>query len=659
MSVDAPDQFQIYQQRRQHLLKALDEQVVLLERLNMLTAAGNMRNLAERTATDNFKVMVVGEFNRGKSTLINAFLGKKVLPAYAVPTTAIINEVKWGDEPKAFLYHLPPDNGGQQRIEQIPVDDLEKYVVAAAGDGEQGKPFEKVVLEWPLDLCRDGVELVDAPGLNADLAHQRITLDYLTRADAVVFVIACDFPMSKSESETVAVIKGTLHYEDIFFVCTRLDRVDDDQELVKKRLLQLLTPLSREGARHVYFVNALGALQAKITQNPTQLQASGVPDAERDLKNFLATERGRIKLVRPAYDLQDSVQQARQGIREAEKLAQQSVQELQRRYDEAQQPLMQLSSQLQDIKLQINAFRGNLRNDIGDRARAFFLDLANQPKGWTVGFNPENAIGVHLLSHERREALADETVKLLSGKANARYEEWQTSTLLPTVEAEMRDRLLPAIKRRVETFDAGLADVKVGLTGVDLRTSVAVGEQQVPLWQRVVGGVGGLLLGDVFSAGFGVAFGIKPMLVNAGILLGVATASVILTGGLSLAIIVPAMIGASAFQLFLRGATATEQVVAKVAEEFSAYIKNDRDKLVANVVNAVDEQVQLVQEKVEQILTADLNSVRERVEGVLAEKLRGQQSAEERQQHLRQVDAALDAQFRFVVDLMKEYAMTV
>jgi len=51
------------------------------------------------------------------------------------------------------------------------------------------------------------VELIDSPGLNADPVHQQITLDYLTRADGIVFVIAADFPVSAEEKRMIEVIR--------------------------------------------------------------------------------------------------------------------------------------------------------------------------------------------------------------------------------------------------------------------------------------------------------------------------------------------------------------------------------------------------------------------------------------------------------------------
>ncbi len=662
MSTQTPGQFDIYQERRLNLIRSLKRQVELLNRLGLTTAAGNMQKLADEVASDAFKVLVLGEFSRGKSTFINALLGQKVLPAYTIPTTAIINEVRWGEQPAAYLYHLPDPASGskKQRIEQIPVDTIERYVVVSDDDGSTGKPYEKVVLTWPLDLCRDGVEIVDTPGLNADPAHKEITMSYLAHADAVIFVIACDFPAAQTEKDMVHTIYDEMHYEDIFFICNRVNMVGDDLALVKRRLLQLLAPMTRQGERHIYFVDARGALQARIVHDEQLAQASGVPAAEHDLKEFLATEKGRIKLVRPAHALQDSVLKTREAIRDAEQLSQKSLQALQKAYEDAQQPLLQLSMQVSEISSQITTFRYGLSMDITDRANAFFRQIADQPREWIKGWTPQNVIGItSLLSSQKREALVDETVRYLTDKVEHQYKQWQEQTLIPFIESQVQTTLRPRIESRIKAFDAGLERVKVDLVSGGLSGGISITGESVPLWQRVVGGVGGLLLGDIFSAGFGVAFGVKQAAANVGVALGIAIASVAFTGGLSLPFILPALLAANVIQLFIKGGQMNDKITTQVADSFAKHLSDERDKLVASIARAVDEQAALLQTRIEEMLNADLASTREQVEEALKVKQQGQLAVDQKMRELHQASSELDAQDKVVTDLLAAYAMAV
>ena len=84
-------QYENFQKRRETLLALIQRQLKVLHSLDMKSQEQTLYKLANRVQADSFKVLVLGEFKRGKSTFINALLGDEVLPAYAKPCTAIIN----------------------------------------------------------------------------------------------------------------------------------------------------------------------------------------------------------------------------------------------------------------------------------------------------------------------------------------------------------------------------------------------------------------------------------------------------------------------------------------------------------------------------------------------------------------------------------------
>src|SRR5689334_21073666 len=90
----ADDSFDQFLRRRATLLGVIERVANVYATLGLSTATNHLVQMRQRVAADYFKVMIVGQSNRGNSTTINAMLGQKVLPAYAIPTTAIINEVK-------------------------------------------------------------------------------------------------------------------------------------------------------------------------------------------------------------------------------------------------------------------------------------------------------------------------------------------------------------------------------------------------------------------------------------------------------------------------------------------------------------------------------------------------------------------------------------
>jgi GTP-binding protein EngB required for normal cell division len=639
------DSFDQFLRRRATLLGVIERVANVYATLGLNTATNHLVQMRQRVAADYFKVMIVGEFNRGKSTTINAMLGQKVLPAYAIPTTAIINEVKWGEAPRARLYYLPSGPDGAQRVEDIPVDQIERYVVTKEG----GNPYEKVELYWPLDLCRDSVELIDSPGLNADPVHQQITLDYLTRADGIVFVIAADFPVSAEEKRMIEVIREMRH-EEIFFVVNRINVIDPREvEQVRTRCLNLLAPLTARGARGIYFINAKGALQARLLHDGAQAEASGEPVLERDLKSFLATERGRVKLVRPARETQMQIGRARDEVFKQERLLRVRIEDLKERYERAQGPLHQLELRREQMIRQVVTFRNDLQHAVMDAATAFYRSMADRIPGWTEEYEPE--VGMHvlnLLSREKKEEFVNGIVGHLSQRLVQDGHIWQERTLIPLVQDRVYGGLLPQLQRQVADFSAALNAVERDLMAGAPLPSVAADSQaiatgRVPLWERVVAAAGGFLIGDVVSAGMGAYGGFSTMLSNLGVQLGIILASIVLTGGVSLVIVVPAVIASAALQIWLRGNKISENMKLKVGEEFAHQLTISRDTLVRRVAQAVDGQIALVQQAIDTTLASEVRTVREQVEAALAEKRRGQQEVDDKLRQLEPLSAILNA----------------
>ena len=95
------DQLRMFSVRQKELASIMQEVSQLVHDLDMGNGAQQLEQLKQKIASDSFKVMIMGNFKNGKSTFINAILGQEILPAYATPTTAIINEVKYGKTPSS------------------------------------------------------------------------------------------------------------------------------------------------------------------------------------------------------------------------------------------------------------------------------------------------------------------------------------------------------------------------------------------------------------------------------------------------------------------------------------------------------------------------------------------------------------------------------
>ena len=176
------------------LLAALDE-------LSGLGGEGDraaVDALRGRLAERRLRVLVAGEAKRGKSTLINALLGRTLLPTGVTPLTALATTVRYGREEGAAAVFR------DGRAESFPLSSLDDLVT------ERGNPANRrnlasvaVVVGAPL-LAR-GVELVDTPGTGSVYAHNTAEAEAaLETMDAAVFVLTADPPVAASERELMA-----------------------------------------------------------------------------------------------------------------------------------------------------------------------------------------------------------------------------------------------------------------------------------------------------------------------------------------------------------------------------------------------------------------------------------------------------------------------
>jgi GTPase SAR1 family protein len=185
-------------------------------------------NLTERLQKD-FSLVVIGNFKRGKSTLVNALLGKYVVTTNVTPETVTINEISYGDrfEIEACLL-----SGGKVKLEpkQLHSEQLIPTIE------QLPKPVSHLNIKAPLPWLK-GMRLIDTPG-TADIFNRfdRQISDYLQKADAVIVVISALSPLSQSERAFLSLSVFPQDFPKLFFVLNALDFARSDREA--ERLLQ-------------------------------------------------------------------------------------------------------------------------------------------------------------------------------------------------------------------------------------------------------------------------------------------------------------------------------------------------------------------------------------------------------------------------------------
>lgn len=174
-------------------------------------------SLADRISEGRFYLACIGQFKRGKSSLLDALLGDTILPIGVVPVTALPTVVRYGPERAARV--LLRDSEWRH----IEMGDLALYVSEEDNPGNE-KEVAAVEVFFPSDLLATGMCLVDTPGLGSVFeGNTATTYKFLPHIDAALVVLGADPPISGEELALVTRISREI--DDVVFVLNKADRV--------------------------------------------------------------------------------------------------------------------------------------------------------------------------------------------------------------------------------------------------------------------------------------------------------------------------------------------------------------------------------------------------------------------------------------------------
>jgi GTP-binding protein EngB required for normal cell division len=243
------------------------------------------RELLARLAEDRFNLAVIGRFNRGKTSLMNAMLGTDRLPTGIVPLTSVITSVAYGTREKAVLSF---ETG--RLSDEIALADLPRYITQ---DGNPGnvRRIKTAEVKLPVDLLRRGFYFVDTPGLGSAIAENtRTTQAFVPEADAFLLVTSYESPLSEDEMRFLAAAASWPRR--IFIVINKQDMVDpgERREALDYVRAQIADRFDAE-APAVFSTSARDGLIASRAGDEAGLEASGLTALQDALVAFLLEDK--------------------------------------------------------------------------------------------------------------------------------------------------------------------------------------------------------------------------------------------------------------------------------------------------------------------------------------------------------------------------------
>ena len=614
--------------KRAKLSSLMKQQLAILSALRLNSLEAKFQQLYDHVLADSFKVLVIGEFKRGKSTFVNAMLGQKVLPAHATPTTAIISEVKWGEEKKALLHHHRRKDGSPGKVSEVPFNSLEQHIVIQHAENKvYENPFEKVEVFWPLELCKNGIEIIDSPGLNEDMGRQAITLEYLSSVDAIIFVISCDSPVSLTERSIIDTIIQSGH-KNIFFICNRVDIIEEEEQDNTKRFCRsVLSPLTEYGDRYIFFISASKALKGRETGKSEQVRESGLLEVEATLKTFLATERGRVKIWRPAVEMQAAINDMWQDLPDRERMLHIDLSIVHNRQIQAERDLQSFEADRNRIVDHLDKFRLRTRNYVETAAASFYRDLAEKIASWTKDYQVKRPIGaLELLSVDARKRVAAEVTNYLTDQVSRAYRQWQASELLPRLDSRV-DQLSQELEERTREFVSGLEQIRFRLgDGSDVSPHSSRVDRTSNI-EQLLAMPSTLGTSNINAVSLGTVFNFKSILMSFAPALVVPPAVLLL--GWNPFLLIPAAFLAVGVHVFTKGGVATAKIKELVGKQYELKFKEILSELATSVGRDVDDRLMEIENDLDQLLGLKIQNIRDQVTAVIAEKEQGQARVDE------------------------------
>jgi GTPase Era involved in 16S rRNA processing len=265
-----------------------------LQMLEGIAVSGRIRTacqlLRSKLAVDAFSLVVVGQFKRGKTTFINALIGKDLLPSAIIPLTSIITVLRYGDKLSITTFF---DNGIKK---EITLDDLPQYVTEK-NNPKNEKNVNRVEITLPSPYLKNGVQIIDTPGVASVYERNTTTTyKYLPLADVAIFLTSVDPPLTQAELLFLRDLKGAV--VKTFFIQNKIDTVSAADQAESLRFSKEIIE-SEAGFNDVtiYPLSAKEALVGKNENDSQKIEKSGITGFEQSLERFLIEDKGRTLLI--------------------------------------------------------------------------------------------------------------------------------------------------------------------------------------------------------------------------------------------------------------------------------------------------------------------------------------------------------------------------
>lgn len=585
------DQMQAHSKARAQ--KVIGNLAAVATGLDMKETASRLATTADRLASDTFQIIVTGRFKNGKSTLLNALLGRTTrqvpelgvghgpMPVGELPCTATLTSIRYAERPSVRAWSFDGTS------EEWSLEKYQREGTVRQSENETRAFFRSIrefEMAFPAELCQSGVTLIDSPGTDDIPERTEVTRQAIGRCDAAIVVYRSDILAGEDERKFVRetlVDSGTR----LFVVVNMQDgRAADERYkgFVRQRLMELCGGDAQGALRDVFFVDARQAEEGKLLGDARKIERSGLAAFEGKLGEFLVNERQRVHVDRFLKTSEHLATTIEQQIRQRMAALQADSQQLRSALDAIQPQLTEIHRRQERLPEIFDSYRERAKREIRSAFAVVGLQLRQSL--------PDKLMAEKLPSDKpvaaiHQKALMQEAYAFCEQQISDQVRAWCNGTgtegdsaqkvLQPCLEALLRE-----VQQEVTAIERQFDEAQYQVTGWQLeqpgdRRLVGQSEQ---MWSTVLG----LLLLRDFTMVTGVSTGFRGLAFNLGAQV-VAFIGLLAVGAPGL-LVAAGMVGGGMLASVAGGSIGlTQRIKAKVLEDVLARLDQVCEQLCTQI----------------------------------------------------------------------------
>ena len=631
-------------------------------------------------ASDNlakgvFRLMVLGDMKRGKSTLLNALLGENLLPSDVNPCTALLTVLRYGPEKKVTVYF----NDGKSP-EQIDFKSFKRRYTIDPGEAKRLEEEKKeafpdidyAVVEYPLALLEKGVEIVDSPGLNDTEARNELSLGYINNCHAILFVLKATQPCTLAERrylENYLRNRGLT----VFFLINAWDQVreslidpDDEEELdeAEYKLRRVFKANLAEYCQvegydiyneRVFEISALKALRQRVKNPNASLKGTGFPEFIGSLNTFLTKERAIAEFRQVRTLARQAESRVRESIDRRIPLLDENVNQLKERISSVQPEFDKLNEIRDRFQEEIRRMRDKKAKAIADSFHTYVLNAGNTFETDFLRYQPSLGF-LDFLSAGKREAFENALTQAFEQYIYDKLSAWSVGA-----EQEMNTAFAQLSQSAIQ-YGADYVKVtdKIAekLTGQKVQPiSSGSQEDNSPAWAKWAMGLFSLARGNIAGVAMaGAGFDWKNILLNLITVIGVGSIITAVTG------IVLGPVGLALLGLgvgVLQADQARKELVKATKKELMKYLPKVADEQRQNIYDAIKECFDSYEKEVSDRINDDIDSRKAELSNLLAQKEEGEINRDAELERLQKLEMNVSEASKAIEKVYQDFIASV